>query len=260
MGTGQKHTAWLGLAVGLLGSVLEVAAANPEMDRPEFGAPVVKASRTASFRQIYIEQLPVKFRDSVRGVLEKPTLTVNGPVEVFRGQPEFYHRLLDHPDQGVLMWRKLGAKCMDITDLGHGRFAWTDGQGTEIQWETVFQNDDQRIWYAVGSSRAPFSFGKIPARAVVVLRHSVASDRSGKPVIQQQAELYLQFDSKAVTFLCRMLGISAVRAAEHGLSQMQLFYSALVWYSDRHPELAEAVVEKPSPVIFDPLPPNRVRR
>jgi hypothetical protein len=219
-------------------------AANPENVRQDIPAKPFWVSRSALSAQIPLEQFPSAYRDSVRKVLEKPTLSVKGPVEVFRGQTSFYHWLLDHPDQGVLLWRRLGAKCMDIADLGNGRFGWSDDQGTQFQWETVFRNEHQRVWFASGSSLAPFPFTHISARAVVVLRYGTVLDGAGRPMIHQQADLYLQVDSKAVSFFTHLLGISGPQLAEKCLSQMQMFFSALVWYSDRHPELAEDFVEK----------------
>src|SRR5438132_244798 len=80
--------------------------------------------------EFHIEQLPPSARAGVRRVLQQPTLFTHGPVEVFHGRPALYHWLLDHPDEAVRLWRRLGAKCMEITDRGNGRFGWTDGEGS----------------------------------------------------------------------------------------------------------------------------------
>src|SRR5262245_46230411 len=61
---------------------------------------------------------PVRRR--VRPVLEKPTLHVRGPAESFTCQPALYHWFLEHPDQAVKAWRRMGARCIEIVSKGDG--------------------------------------------------------------------------------------------------------------------------------------------
>src|SRR5947208_3420149 len=63
-----------------------------------------------------VDTLPPQFRDGGRLVLEHPTLQTRGPTEIFRGNPDLYQWLLDHPDRGVFLWRQMGAKCLEIKD------------------------------------------------------------------------------------------------------------------------------------------------
>jgi hypothetical protein len=42
--------------------------------------------------------------------------------------------------------------------------------------------------------------------------------------------------------VARLLGPSAPRLAEQYLGQLQLFFSALVWYLDQHPERAAGLL------------------
>jgi hypothetical protein len=168
--------------------------------------------------------------------MANPTVRAQGPREVFRGKTVVYEWLLDHPDHGVQMWRRLGAKCMDITARSDGRFTWSDGQGTVITWETVYRDGHMRVWYAEGLSRPALLLPTVPLRAVVVLRHDERHEYVARPVLEHQADLYLQTDSRTAMLVARLLGASAPRMAEQGLVQLEVFFSALVWYLDRHPE------------------------
>jgi hypothetical protein len=38
------------------------------------------------------------------------------------------------------------------------------------------------------------------------------------------------------------MGTSTTKAAEQGLTQLQLFFSALSWYLDQHPERAQRIM------------------
>src|SRR6202162_3463538 len=103
------------------------------------GAPAQDAAmQTRSAGKIPVEKIPQAFRNQVRDVIGAPTLFGRGPAEAFAGQPDVYSWLLDHPDRGVMAWRRLGAQCSDVKSIGNGCFGWTDGKGSEIHWNTVY--------------------------------------------------------------------------------------------------------------------------
>src|SRR5438309_877938 len=77
-------------------------------------------------QKIPLAEIPAPARDRIRQLMERPTLSARGPLEMFRGRMELYQWLLDHPDRGVVAWRRLGQKCSEIYDRGQGRFGWTD--------------------------------------------------------------------------------------------------------------------------------------
>lgn len=210
-------------------------------------AGVFWATSGALGAEIALDGIPAAYREEVRRVVDKPTLCVQGPPEVFRGQPTLYEWLLDHPEKAVQLWRGLGARCTEVTDLGGNRHGWTDGQGTMLRWETIVRDSGCRVWYAEGASRPTFLLPTIRARAVVILHYGALANRSGRPLIQHQADLFLQIDSRTAAIITRLLGVSGPRLAEQGLGQMQMFFSALVWYLDRHPEKAEGLLERLAP-------------
>ncbi|MBV9125710.1 MAG: hypothetical protein JO112_20365 [Planctomycetes bacterium] len=234
----------LGLGAGVLCAAF--ACRPGQLQAQENGKPVPPSLApsplsTSSFA-LPLDELPPSVRDGVCRVLEKPTLKVRGPAEIFRGRPAMYHWLLENPDQAVVMWRRLGARCMSITNQGNGRFGWTDGKGSNVSWETVFSDGRQRIWYAEGVVRPSPLLGAVAVRAVVALHYLESQDATGRPLIRHQADLFLQTDSKAVAMVARLLGSSAPHVAEEGIAQMEMFFSVLVWYLDRHPERLETLL------------------
>jgi hypothetical protein len=188
--------------------------------------------------RVPLAEVPDGLRGRVRQVIERPTLFSHGPAEAFTGRPALYHWLLDHPDQGVVAWRRLGATCTDITECGTGRFVWKDGQGSEITWQTIHNTPSLRIWYAEGQMRPGCLLPAVPVKAVLLLRHGNRPDSPGQTLIFHQADVFLQTDSKTAALLAQILGPSAPYLAEQGLGQVQMFFSALVWYLGQHPERA----------------------
>jgi len=186
-----------------------------------------------------LDGLPEKVRDKVRSVVERPTLSVQGPVEVFNCAPETYMWLLDHPDQTVKLWRCLGAKCTDIQNRGNNRFGYRDELGSDVHWDTVVSSARQRIWYAEGQVKPAVLLPAAQIQAILVLDFVDGSDGKGRPAVKHQMHLILHTDSHAVALATRFLGASAPRVAEQYVAQIEMFFGALAWYLDQHPEQAK---------------------
>lgn len=183
-----------------------------------------------------LEALPEAHRRLARQVLDKPAFAALGPSETFYCKPDQYRWFLDHPDRAVAAWRRLGAKCTSITPKGEQQFGWTDDLGSEVTWEAIHRGGDLRIWYAEGKVKPSAVMPMVPIKALVVMRHKETKNDDGAALITHHAELYVQTDSKTAGMVARMLGPASQRVAEQGLGQLQLFFSGLSWYLDRHPE------------------------
>jgi hypothetical protein len=202
-----------------------------------------------------LDQLPPHLREEVRLTIERPTLFTSGPAESFVCRPDLYYFFLDHPDRAVTAWRRLGAVCLNITERTEGRFGWADEQGNDIWWETIYRSPEVRIWYAQGKVKPSPLLPLVPVRAVVVLRHTKAREESDGTVMYQQADVFVHTDSKTAALATRLMGPSAPRMAEQGVAQMQMFFSALVWYCQRYPERASTVLESLAPQPVPAIPP-----
>jgi hypothetical protein len=236
--------AWLGLiAWGLTVGPVR-AEHRPSRDQNLAFAPV----------RVPLDQIAPELRERVRAVVEQPTLASRGPLEAFACNPAVYGWLLNHPDQAVRLWRRLGAKCAEIKDRGNGRFGWSDGQGSEITWDTVLDTPDQRIWYAEGHVKPGLLLPTVPVQAVIVLTHTEGRDVKGRPAIRHQAGMILHTDSRTAALAARLLGASAPRMAEQYVGQIQTFYAALAWYLEQHPELAESLSLPQTPPSSPPRP------
>lgn len=193
-----------------------------------------------------LEEMPAEVRESIRKVTEQPTLSTRGPVEDFLGRSVLYQWLLDHPDRAAAAWHRLGAPCLEITDRGSGKFGWSDSAGSDLSWETVYRSPGMRVWYAEGKACPGLLLPAVPVKAVVVLRH-VKGEDADRAVIRHQADLFMQTDSKTAILLARLIGTQANRLSLQCVSQLEMFFSALVRYVDHHPEKArELFARKPA--------------
>lgn len=215
-----------------------------------------------------LERLPAAVREAVRQTLVQPTYHARGPAECFICEPAHYHWFLDHPDRAVVAWRRLGAKCIDIEDRGNGRFGWSDPQGSDVTWTTVYQDAHMRVWYAEGRVRPGSLLPYLPVRAVVVLRYAEEYDQTGQSFLRHQAELLLHTDSKTAAVVAKLVGVSAPRLGEQYVAQLEMFYSALSWYLGQHPRQADVLLSgvagpptgprTPPALPASPAPPGRL--
>jgi hypothetical protein len=229
----RMHTTWLGklsLAVGLFWANATPAPAQNSM----------LCRRTAA--NIPVKEMSPPVRSKVERVIEAPTLFSLGPSEAFAGQPLLYHWLLEHPDRAMEAWRRLGAKCTLIKDMGSGRFRWTDGRGSQIDWVTAHNDPRRQIWYAEGVMRPGLLLPSVPVQAVLVLHHGEHKSSSDGTLIYHQADVFLKTDSNAAMMITRALGPSASHMTEQFLGQLEAFFSCLVWYLDQHPDRVERLL------------------
>lgn len=249
MAFAPRMALWVGLAAGVACAGVPPAQADPASSVS--GAESREQARAVS-------PLSAKSRAAIDRVIGRPTVTARGPCQTFKGDPALYAWLLDHPAQGVRMWRLLGAQCLDIRELGGSRFSWSDGDGSEIHWQTAVATDSIRVWYAEGNVKAATFLPAVPVRAVVILRHTLEPTEHGTALISHRAELYFQTDSKAAAAVTRLLGQSAPHLAEQCVVQLETFFSALVWYAYTHPQsdAGASVPERGAATPFI-LPPRR---
>ena len=236
------QTGWLVVSSGavmaafIAGSVRAAEPFDPDpRDRPpaQLSPPEIK---------LPLDQLPPDARQKVQQVLDRPTLTVRGQAESFTCVPTTYHWLMDNPDRAVQIWKKLGARTVDIANQGAGVFGWGDNLGSELTWSTVYQTPRLRVFYASGQVRAGVLLPKVAVQAVVVVHYSEDGQVADRTTLRHQAEMAIHTDSKAIAAAARLLGASAQRLGEQYMGQLQMFYGALAWYLDQHPEQADGLI------------------
>ena len=201
----------------------------------------LKKADPAQTAEIPWDDLNDRAAGLAKQMMEKPTVQARGPTETFTCTPEQYCWLLDNPDRAVTAWRRLGAKCVSIRKRAPGKFAYTDEIGSDVTWEAIHQAPGIRIWFAEGKVKASPVLPLVSVKALVILRYEEGKTSEGLVMVQHHAEIVIHTDSRAAAGITKMMGQSAAKLTEQGLSQLQLFFSALSYYVDRHPERVEAL-------------------
>jgi hypothetical protein len=137
----------------------------------------------------------------------------------------------------------LGAKCTEIQRLEDNQFCYKDAQGTKVTWGVALDNGRQRVWYAEGQVKPALLLPVVQVQAVLVDTYCEGSDGKGQAAMRHQMDLFIKTDSSAIALAARLLGASGPRMAEQYVGQIEMFFAAMSWYLDQHPDRAEAMFQ-----------------
>lgn len=212
----------------------------------------VETNQLPSLR-LPLDEIPVKFRERIRTVVDKPTLARSGTVETFSCRPELYTWLLDHPDKTSSMWRKLGARCVAIDEVRPDSFAWSDPEHGYVNYHLVHRSEGFRMWFAEGKVKAAALMPATGFQAVLIARYRSGRDGDGDPAVRHQYHLYLKTDGKAAALAARLLGASAPKLMDQFVGQLQMFFQGLAWLAEDQPGRARPVMKGVVPDALAPV-------
>ena len=222
---------WLWLLAGLGGLLVLQSAVHGEDGAVRAGLWMPeKVPPSYGFPSIPLEAMSPELAGKVASVLERPTLSARAAPETFNTRHAVYRFLLDHPDQAVRLWRKVGARVSDIDDQGGGHYIWQDGQGSAVRWQIALRGGGLHLWYAEGKVKPGLLLPAQSFRAVAMLKYVEGIDTKGLPAVRHQVHFILRCDSGAIALAARLMGASAPRLAEQYLGQLQAFYGGMAWY------------------------------
>jgi hypothetical protein len=206
-------------------------------------APAAAQGRASPTAAAVPDGVAPAFRDAVGRVMKAPTVSTRYVEEGFPAHPHVYQWMLDHPDRVSLAWGRLQVPCVEITDLGNGKFHWSDETGSELTWQTAGKLADGLVWYATGKVKPAPLLPMVPVRAVVVLKHPAsAANPGGVATVKPEVAAYVQTDSRAANAILRMIGPAAPKMAEEGAEQLLYFFSGVARYLAKHPDQVQTVL------------------
>ena len=226
----------------LLGCALTAAASPPSGPMPAAPSMTPMGAMPAGpVRASVIDSVDPAFRDAVARVMAKPTLSARGTADEIVCTAEVYDWLIEHPDRVALAWRRLKVPCVEITDLGSGRFFWAE-DGSELVWQTVGRFADGVVWYATGKVKPAAVGPTVPVRAVVVMSFPKQPAAGGLAAIKPVVQAYLHTDSRAANTVMRLLGPTAPKLAQEAAEQLIYFFGGVAKYVQKHPDRSDALL------------------
>jgi hypothetical protein len=205
---------------------------------PAMSGPMAPAAVAAAPRVSIADVVKPEFRDAVQKVVKNPTISTRAAGEEVVCTVAVYEWLYDHPDRVALAWMRLKVPAITISDLGGGKFAWTDENGSEVVWQTVGTFADGRVWYATGKVKGGKAMPAIPIQGVIVVSHPKKAEKDGVALFTPTAQAYLHSDSRTANLALRALGPTAPKLAEDAAGQLLDFFGGIAGYVQKHPKEA----------------------
>jgi hypothetical protein len=156
-----------------------------------------------------------------------------------------YEWLYDHPDRVALAWQRLKVPTVNITDLGGGRFGWSDDNGSEVTWQTVGTFPDGRVWYASGKVKPAVAAPYVPIQATFIVSHPRKAEKDGVAVFVPTVQVYVHSDSKAANLALKLIGPTAPRLAEEAAGQLLEFFGGIGAVVQKYPTKADVLLGPP---------------
>ncbi len=229
----------------LLGGAIGVSALHagpPGSPGTVMPAPTPAAASAMPAKVSIADVVRPEFREAVQKCLRNPTISTKAVGEEVVCTVAVYEWLYDHPDRVALAWQRLKVPAVTITDLGGGKFAWSDENGSEVVWETVGTFPDGRVWYATGKVKGSKVAPAIPIQGVIVVSHPKKVEKDGVALFAPTAQAFLHSDSRAANLALRALGPAAPRLAEDAAEQLVDFFGGIANYVQKNPKQADSLL------------------
>ena len=193
-----------------------------------------------------LDSVKPEFRDAVNKCINKPTVSTRAAGEEVVCTVAVYEWLYEHPDRVALAWQRLKVPSIPISDMGNGKFGWTDEYGSEIVWQTVGTFAEGRVWYASGKIKAGIATPAIPVQSVVIVRHKKRVEKDGVDLFAPTVEAYMHSDSKAANLVLKVLGPTVPNVAEQAAGQLLDFFGGIAAYVQKYPSKADELLAPPT--------------
>jgi hypothetical protein len=122
----------------------------------------------------------------------------------FRSEPAVFEFLLDHPDFAAAVIRELRIAHYRITPRSDGKYDAEDLQGVRGYFQPFSTARGERVYVGVGKYRSRF-LPSFSGHAVVRLKYRPRLDSSGRPYIENHADVYVRLDNRFVALFARLL-------------------------------------------------------
>jgi len=161
-------------------------ACEVHVDDQELGFPLDKMERQALCR--------------LAGVVNDPTTSHVNPPIVTPVLKAVYDFLLDHMVLTAVLLRQLALSDYRIERVSDQGFHGGDNQGSEAQFDLLYQDATQRIYHLQGRHHGKV-FSLITGEAVIVLVSQARSNSDGKEAVETRMGVYSRLDNQMLAML-----------------------------------------------------------
>jgi len=193
-----------------------------------------RTARQTAINSIPYDELTAKTQKKLIQVLNKPTLYRRLPIEQIECDPELYLFLVRYPEVVVDIWRLMGATHLGAQRTGPYSMQAKDGAGTTCNVELVYGTADTHIFYADGAYTGSMVPGRLQGRAVLILHSDYKRGPTGRTIVTNQLDVFVQIDNGAIDLVARTLSPLMGKSADLNFVESTRFLSRLSNAAERN--------------------------
>jgi hypothetical protein len=192
------------LAAGLLGAAWllgprEALSAGP--NQPDTS----EQARAAAEGAIPWDKLRPETRAKLLSIVDRPSLYRRLPIQVVECDHEMHVFLVRHPEVVVNIWQLMGITSIKTRRTGDYQLEGSDGAGTTSKIDLVYGTPDLHLFYCEGTYEGPLFKRQLSGRSVLLLRSSFAYDRTKRPLVTDQLDVFLTIDNAGAEIVAKTL-------------------------------------------------------
>ena len=153
--------------------------------------------------EIPFNQLDAAAKQKVTSVVENTSVFKRMTPQIIDCDPRYYMFLIRHPEVIVSIWQMMDATDMRITREGPLVFNADDGEGTVGTLEFLYGDQKVHILYGKGAYTGSMTKRPIRADCLLVLHSDFTTDKTGRPFVRAQLDMYVDVKNVGVDLIAR---------------------------------------------------------
>jgi hypothetical protein len=162
-------------------------------------------ARAAAEQAIPFDKLKPETRAKLLSVVDRPTLYRRLPIQSIDCDHELHVFLIRYPEVVVNIWQLMGITSIHARRTAEFTVEGSDGAGTTSKIDLVYGTPELHLFFCEGTYEGPLFRRLLTGRSVLLLRSNYAFDRSQRPIVTNQLDVFLAIDNAGAELLTKTL-------------------------------------------------------
>lgn len=191
-------------------------------------------ARFAAEQAIPFDKLRPETKAKLLSVVDRPSLYRRLPIQVVDCDHEMHIFLVRHPEVVVNIWQLMGITNIKATRTGDFTLEGTDGAGTTSKIDLVYGTPDMHLFYCEGSYEGPLFKRQLTGRSVLLLRSAFSFDRTKRPLVTDQLDVFLTIDNAGAELIAKTLHTTVGKTVDMNFIETTKFLTRISEAAERN--------------------------
>lgn len=190
---------------------------------------------------IPLDQIPVKYRESVAEVIRDNHFHQQSKPDTFPCQPQIYLSLLNDPVLTLALWQDLSPSPAHLDMVQPGVYQGNDGVGAKATWEFALRSPRLTVLLCNLDYDSPRGNAHLEGRVVLIVRTGFYREVNGETWVQHDIEAFVKVDSRGWRAVAATARPIIERLLEDQIQEAGWFISLMARMVEMYPNWATSV-------------------